>query len=182
MVCGYRSPETNAMLRRKSSGVAKFSQHMLGHAMDFYIPGVQLDHLRAIGLRLQRGGVGFSAGSGSPFVHMDTGRIRMWPRRSAASSLSASSRISARSTFPPTTGRLPATSRRWPTSRSAATAAHPGSRTLKLNPLKKLLILAHGESDEEGIRHGGERRGRACGPRAAAFARQGGGVRCGRQG
>ena len=39
VVCGYRSPETNAMLRRKSSGVAKFSQHMLGHAMDLYIPG-----------------------------------------------------------------------------------------------------------------------------------------------
>jgi uncharacterized protein YcbK (DUF882 family) len=55
VVCGYRSPETNAMLRRRSSGVARFSQHMLGHAMDFYIPGVALDQLRAIGLRLQRG-------------------------------------------------------------------------------------------------------------------------------
>jgi len=80
VVCGYRSPETNAMLRRRSSGVARFSQHMLGHAMDFYIPGVQLDQLRAIGLRLQRGGVGFYPTSGSPFVHMDTAGIRMWPR------------------------------------------------------------------------------------------------------
>jgi uncharacterized protein YcbK (DUF882 family) len=80
VVCGYRSPETNAMLRRRSGGVARFSQHMLGHAMDFYVPGVPLDQLRAIGLRLQRGGVGFYPTSGSPFVHMDTGGVRMWPR------------------------------------------------------------------------------------------------------
>jgi uncharacterized protein YcbK (DUF882 family) len=80
VVCGYRSPETNAMLRRHSNGVARFSQHILGHAMDFYIPGVPLEQLRAIGLRLQRGGVGFYPTSGSPFVHMDTGGIRHWPR------------------------------------------------------------------------------------------------------
>jgi uncharacterized protein YcbK (DUF882 family) len=80
VVCGYRSPETNAMLRRHSNGVARFSQHMLGHATDFYIPGVPLDQLRAIGLRLQRGGVGFYPTSGSPFVHMDTGGVRHWPR------------------------------------------------------------------------------------------------------
>jgi uncharacterized protein YcbK (DUF882 family) len=80
VVCGYRSPETNAMLRHRSSGVARFSQHMLGHAMDFYIPGIPLEQLREIGLRLQRGGVGFYPESGSPFVHMDTAGIRMWPR------------------------------------------------------------------------------------------------------
>ena len=80
VVCGYRSPETNAMLRRRSDGVARFSQHMLGHAMDFYIPGVPLEQLRAIGLRLERGGVGFYPTSGSPFVHMDTGGVRYWPR------------------------------------------------------------------------------------------------------
>jgi uncharacterized protein YcbK (DUF882 family) len=80
VVCGYRSPETNAMLRRRSNGVARFSQHMLGHAMDFYIPGIPLEKLREIGLRMQRGGVGFYPTSGSPFVHMDTGSIRHWPR------------------------------------------------------------------------------------------------------
>ena len=80
VVCGYRSPETNAMLRRRSSGVARFSQHMLGHAVDFYIPGAALEELRVIGLRMQRGGVGFYPTSGSPFVHMDTGGVRMWPR------------------------------------------------------------------------------------------------------
>jgi len=41
---------------------------------------VQLEELRVIGLRLQRGGVGFYPSSGSPFVHMDTGGVRMWPR------------------------------------------------------------------------------------------------------
>jgi hypothetical protein len=60
--------------------VARFSQHMLGRAMDFYIPGVPLEDLRAMGLRLARGGVGFYPTSGSPFVHMDTGSVRMWPR------------------------------------------------------------------------------------------------------
>ncbi len=80
VVCGYRSPGTNAMLRARSRGVAKFSQHINGQAMDFYIPGVPLAKLRAAGLRLQRGGVGFYPTSGSPFVHMDTGNIRHWPR------------------------------------------------------------------------------------------------------
>jgi len=79
IVCGYRSPETNAMLRQRSSGVAKFSQHTLGKAMDFYIPGVPLEQMRAIGLYLQRGGVGFYPTSGSPFVHLDTGSVRHWP-------------------------------------------------------------------------------------------------------
>lgn len=82
VVCGYRSPETNAMLRHRSGGVARYSQHMLGHAMDYYIPGVPLEQLREIGLRLERGGVGFYPESGSPFVHMDTAGIRMWPRMS----------------------------------------------------------------------------------------------------
>ncbi len=80
VVCGYRSPATNAMLRRRSEGVARYSQHILGRAMDFYVPGVPLEQVREIGLRLQRGGVGFYPESGSPFVHMDVGGIRMWPR------------------------------------------------------------------------------------------------------
>jgi uncharacterized protein YcbK (DUF882 family) len=82
IVSSYRSPATNSMLRRRSAhtGVARHSQHMLGHAMDFYIPGVQLEQIRYAGLRLQRGGVGFYPTSGSPFVHLDTGNIRHWPR------------------------------------------------------------------------------------------------------
>jgi uncharacterized protein YcbK (DUF882 family) len=80
IISAYRSPQTNAMLRRRSKGVARFSQHMQGHAIDFFIPGVQLAQIRAAGLRLQRGGVGFYPTSGSPFVHLDTGSVRHWPR------------------------------------------------------------------------------------------------------
>ncbi len=80
VVCGYRAPETNAMLRRRSSGVAQNSLHTKGQAMDFFIPGVPLAKLRALGLQAQAGGVGFYPSSGSPFVHMDTGSVRHWPR------------------------------------------------------------------------------------------------------
>jgi uncharacterized protein YcbK (DUF882 family) len=80
IISSYRSPNTNAMLRRRSSGVARNSLHVQGKAMDFFIPGVPLDQIRTAGLRLQRGGVGFYPTSGSPFVHMDVGNVRHWPR------------------------------------------------------------------------------------------------------
>lgn len=80
IISAYRSPATNSMLRRRSSGVARHSQHMQGHALDFFIPGVPLEQIRFAGLRLQRGGVGFYPTSGSPFVHLDVGSIRHWPR------------------------------------------------------------------------------------------------------
>jgi uncharacterized protein YcbK (DUF882 family) len=79
IICGYRSPRTNKMLRARSGGVARYSQHVLGRAIDFFIPGVHLAKLRAVGLQLQRGGVGFYPRSGSPFVHMDVGSVRHWP-------------------------------------------------------------------------------------------------------
>ncbi|HZY48577.1 MAG TPA: DUF882 domain-containing protein [Devosia sp.] len=84
IVSAYRTPATNAYLRSKSSGVAENSQHMLGHAMDVYIPGVPLATLRAAAMRHQVGGVGFYPTSGSPFVHMDTGGVRAWPRMTRA--------------------------------------------------------------------------------------------------
>lgn len=80
VVSSYRSPATNNMLRQRSNGVAKNSQHTRGKAMDFYIPGVNLATLRATGLKKQVGGVGYYPRSGSPFVHMDTGSVRHWPR------------------------------------------------------------------------------------------------------
>lgn len=79
VVSAYRSPATNSMLRGRSRGVAKKSQHMLGKAMDFFIPGVPLKKLRDIGLKMQGGGVGYYPTSGSPFVHMDVGNVRHWP-------------------------------------------------------------------------------------------------------
>src|SRR5258705_5152674 len=48
--------------------------------MDFFIPDVPLEQIRYAGLRLPRGAVGFYPPSGSPFVHLDTGSIRHWPR------------------------------------------------------------------------------------------------------
>jgi len=82
VVSSYRSPATNNMLRKRSKGVAKKSQHTLGKAMDFYIPGVNLSKLRKTGMLKQVGGVGYYPRSGSPFVHMDTGSVRHWPRMS----------------------------------------------------------------------------------------------------
>jgi len=82
IICGYRSPDTNSMLRARSSGVAQYSLHTKGDAVDFYIPNVPLEKIREVGLRMQRGGVGFYPTSGSPFVHLDTGSIRHWPRMS----------------------------------------------------------------------------------------------------
>ncbi|MBA4799858.1 MAG: DUF882 domain-containing protein [Rhizobiales bacterium] len=80
VVSAYRSPATNAMLRSRSKGVAKESQHMRGTAMDFYIPGVPLKTLRELGVKMQAGGVGYYPNSGSPFVHMDVAGVRAWPR------------------------------------------------------------------------------------------------------
>ncbi len=80
VIGGYRSPATNSMLRKRSNGVAEKSQHIRGKAMDFYIPGVSLKTLRNAGLKVQAGGVGYYPSSGSPFVHMDVGNVRHWPR------------------------------------------------------------------------------------------------------
>jgi uncharacterized protein YcbK (DUF882 family) len=76
----YRSPETNAMLRHHSRAVAKYSQHMLGKAMDTTMPGMSMERIREIGMRLQRGGVGYYPGAN--FVHLDVGSVRHWPRMS----------------------------------------------------------------------------------------------------
>ncbi|MEO1702713.1 MAG: DUF882 domain-containing protein [Pseudomonadota bacterium] len=82
VVSAYRSPQTNAMLRRTRGGQATKSQHMLGKAMDFYIPGVSAKKLREIGFKLQGGGVGYYPRSGTPYVHFDTASVRAWPRMS----------------------------------------------------------------------------------------------------
>ncbi|MFD1254403.1 Peptidase M15 [Devosia equisanguinis] len=84
VVSAYRSPQTNAMLAKNSSGVADNSQHMRGTAMDFFIPGVPLAKLRAAAMRKQVGGVGYYPTSGSPFVHLDVGSVRAWPRMTRA--------------------------------------------------------------------------------------------------
>ncbi|MFK7852749.1 MAG: YcbK family protein [Granulosicoccus sp.] len=76
VLSGYRTPETNAKLRRRSSGVAKYSLHMEGRAADIYFPGVSAKELQQAALTMQAGGVGLY--SKSNFVHVDTGQIRNW--------------------------------------------------------------------------------------------------------
>ena len=58
VMSAYRSPETNAMLRRASRAVAEHSQHILGKAMDQHYVDVPMSRIREIAMRLQRGGVG----------------------------------------------------------------------------------------------------------------------------
>ena len=79
IISGYRSPNTNAMLRERGgshTGVASQSLHMVGKAIDIRLPGIKLDHLRSAAASLKRGGVGFYPSSN--FVHVDTGRVRYW--------------------------------------------------------------------------------------------------------
>lgn len=78
VLSAYRSPETNAMLRRRSHRVAEHSQHMLGKAMDTTISGLSMEKLREIGMRMERGGVGYYPVLN--FVHLDVGGVRHWPR------------------------------------------------------------------------------------------------------
>lgn len=80
VVSAYRSPQTNSMLRRRSRGVAKHSQHTMGKAMDFYLPDVSPSDIRSIGMKLQRGGVGYYPTAYTPFIHLDVGSVRSWPR------------------------------------------------------------------------------------------------------
>lgn len=76
VICGYRSPATNAMLHDRSDGVATHSLHMDGMAMDICLPGKDLKQLHNAALALAAGGVGYYPSSG--FIHMDTGRVRRW--------------------------------------------------------------------------------------------------------
>jgi len=80
IICGYRSPRTNAFLRRIGRNVARNSQHMLGKAIDLYFPDVPTEKIRNSALVRQVGGVGYyrSAGGPSGFLHVDSGHGRHW--------------------------------------------------------------------------------------------------------
>lgn len=80
LISGHRSQKTNNMLRRTRGGQAKRSLHIRGSAADVFFPGVPLKRLRNAALVKQRGGVGYYPRSGQSFVHIDTGRVRHWPR------------------------------------------------------------------------------------------------------
>lgn len=76
VISGYRSPATNNMLNKHTSGVAKRSYHMLGQAIDVRLPGFETRHLHKAAKSFKAGGVGYY--SKSDFVHLDVGRVRYW--------------------------------------------------------------------------------------------------------
>jgi len=76
VICGYRSPQTNALLHSRSSGVAEHSLHLQGRAIDVRLSGFSTARLHQLALGMNRGGVGFYAAS--DFVHVDNGRVRHW--------------------------------------------------------------------------------------------------------
>jgi uncharacterized protein YcbK (DUF882 family) len=80
IVCGYRSPKTNAFLKRVGRNVATKSQHMVGKAIDLYFPDVPTKKIRNSALVRKVGGVGYYSSSGGPtgFVHIDSGNVRHW--------------------------------------------------------------------------------------------------------
>ena len=80
IICGFRSSDTNNMLRRTRGGQASQSQHMTGRAIDITFPDVPLKRMRYSALIRERGGVGYYPTSGIPFIHIDTSRVRSWPR------------------------------------------------------------------------------------------------------
>lgn len=76
VISGYRSPATNAMLRRTTEGVAQHSMHLEGRAIDVRLGRFPTAALARLARSLGRGGVGLYAAS--DFVHVDTGRVRSW--------------------------------------------------------------------------------------------------------
>ncbi len=76
IISGYRSPKTNRLLRKHSSGVARNSLHTTGKAVDIRLPGRQLEDLLSAAVDLRKGGVGYYPDS--DFVHVDVGRVRYW--------------------------------------------------------------------------------------------------------
>ena len=76
LLSGYRSPETNAMLRRRSSGVARNSRHMVGQAADVRLDNRSVSQIARAALACNAGGVGRY--SRSNFTHVDCGPVRTW--------------------------------------------------------------------------------------------------------
>lgn len=79
IISGFRAPKYNLILRKKGRQVARTSQHTLGRAVDFRLPGVSIKRLHAWARKLRLGGVGLYVQSA--FIHVDTGRIRYWNGR-----------------------------------------------------------------------------------------------------
>ncbi len=80
LISGYRSKASNELLRKTVGGQASESRHILGKAADVHFPDVPIRRLRYSALVHEKGGVGYYPTSALPFVHVDTDRVRSWPR------------------------------------------------------------------------------------------------------
>jgi uncharacterized protein YcbK (DUF882 family) len=76
LLSGFRTPQTNSMLRTKSRNVARNSLHMKGQAADVRLSSRSVNQMARAASSCHAGGVGRY--SGSNFVHMDCGPIRVW--------------------------------------------------------------------------------------------------------
>lgn len=80
VLSGYRSPVTNASLRKKSRRVARNSMHMQGKALDFRFEGIPVKKVRSLAVDIAEhqgfGGIGYYSRQG--FMHLDTGPKREW--------------------------------------------------------------------------------------------------------
>ena len=120
MLSGYRSPQTNAMLRRRSRQVAEHSQHMEGKAIDAHFIDVGTATIRDIAMRMQAGGVGFYPTGDTPWVHIDSGDGPLLAAHEPQTRWRGCSLTARRCSSPPTASRCPATSRPRPRSKRAA--------------------------------------------------------------
>ena len=78
LLSGYRTPQTNAMLRSRSRSVAKNSLHMKGQAADLRLKSRSVSQMARAAISCSAGGVGRY--SKANFVHMDCGVVRSWGR------------------------------------------------------------------------------------------------------
>ncbi len=76
LLSGYRTAQTNALLRRRSRGVAKNSFHIRGKAADLRLQSRSVSQVYNAAMSVRAGGVGRYVHS--DFVHMDSGPVRTW--------------------------------------------------------------------------------------------------------
>ena len=76
IISAYRSPKTNNMLHKRTTGVVKNSLHLHGRALDIRFSDVGINRLHKIARKLKIGGVGYYPQS--EFIHIDVGKVRYW--------------------------------------------------------------------------------------------------------
>jgi uncharacterized protein YcbK (DUF882 family) len=143
IICGYRSAETNAMLKKIGRKVARQSQHISGKAVDLYFPDVPLERVRNSALVRQVGGVGYYPARGGGFIHVDNGHVRHWPRISPTKLAQIygeyARTVGARSKLGPTSFQVAAAESKFTTAPKSAAAAIPP-------------VADEGDDDENGAR------------------------------